>query len=298
MNLTKYQALLKTVELGSITRAAEAMGYTQSALSRAIADLEREWDLELLTRSRSGVALSSDGNVLLPAIRSLCNAAKMLEEQVAELHGMTRGTLRVGTFTSVSIHWLPGIMKVFLDRYPGIHFELVSSWEFAEIEDLIRRGEVDCGFLRVPAGEGLDTIPLRQDRLLAALPPDHPLAHAPCYPIARFTQEPYIRISEERDMEISRIFQEEGVRPNLQYNVNDDFAILAMVEQGLGVSIMPELVLRDSNRRFSAIPLDHPRFREIGLAVRSGKAPSPLTSHFLSCVQELVTQMDPDISPE
>ena len=90
MNLTKYQALLKTVELGSITRAAEAMGYTQSALSRAIADLEREWDLELLTRSRSGVALSSDGNVLLPAIRSLCNAAKMLEEQVAELHGMTR----------------------------------------------------------------------------------------------------------------------------------------------------------------------------------------------------------------
>ena len=75
-------------------------------------------------------------------------------------------------------------------------------------------------------------------------------------------------------------------------------AILAMVEQGLGVSIMPELVLRDSNRRFSAIPLDHPRFREIGLAVRSGKAPSPLTSHFLSCVQELVAQMDPDISPE
>ena len=149
MNLTKYQALLKTVELGSITRAAEAMGYTQSALSRAIADLEREWDLELLTRSRSGVALSSDGNVLLPAIRSLCNAAKMLEEQVAELHGMTRGTLRVGTFTSVSIHWLPGIMKVFLDRYPGIHFELVSSWEFAEIEDLIRRGG---GGLRISSG--------------------------------------------------------------------------------------------------------------------------------------------------
>lgn len=298
MNLTKYQALLKTVELGSITRAAEAMGYTQSALSRAIAELEREWDLELLTRSRSGVALSSDGNVLLPAIRGLCNAAKTLEEQVAELHGMTRGTLRVGTFTSVSIHWLPGIMKAFLDRYPGIHFELVSSWEFAEIEDLIRRGEVDCGFLRVPAGEGLDTIALQQDRLLAVLPPDHPLAHAPCYPIPRFTRDPYIRISEERDMEISRIFQEEGVRPNLQYNVNDDFAILAMVEQGLGVSIMPELVLRNSNRHFSAIPLDHPRFREIGLAVRSGKAPSPLTSHFLSCVQELVAQMDPDISPQ
>ena len=292
MNLTKYQALLKTVELGGITRAAEAMGYTQSAVSRAIAELEREWDMELLTRGRGGVALSSGGEALLPYIQAVCNAAKELEEQVAELHGMTCGTLRVGTFTSVSIHWLPAIMKAFLDRYPGIHFELVSSWEFAEVEDLIRRGQVDCGFLRLPAGEGLDTIPLRRDRLLAVLPPDHPLAHAACYPMERFGQDPYIRILEERDVEISRIFQEEGIRPNLQYNVNDDFAILSMVEQGLGVSIMPELVLRNTSRRFSAIPLERPRFREIGLATRSGKAPSPLTAHFLACVRELVAGLE------
>lgn len=292
MNLTKYQALLKTVELGGITRAAEAMGYTQSAVSRTIAELEREWDMELLTRSRSGVTLSSNGEELLPYIQAVCNAAKELEEQVAELHGMTRGTLRVGTFTSVSIHWLPAIMKAFLDRYPGIHFELVSSWEFAEVEDLVRRGQVDCGFLRLPAGEGLDTIPLRRDRLLAVLPPDHPLANADSYPVERFAQDPYIRILEERDVEISRIFQEEGIRPNLQYNVNDDFAILSMVEQGLGVSIMPELVLRNSNRRFSAIPLEHPRFRDIGLATRSGKAPSPLTAHFLTCVREVVAGLE------
>lgn len=289
--MIQLQALLKTVELGSITRAAESMGYTQSAVSRAIAELEREWGMELLTRSRSGVVLSSNGEALLPYIQSVCNASKELEEQVSELHGLTRGTLRVGTFTSVSIHWLPRIMKAFLDRYPGIHFELVSSWEFAEVEDLVRRGQVDCGFLRLPAGEGLDTIPLWQDRLLAVLPADHPLAHAPCYPIARFAQDPYIRILEARDVEISHIFQEEGIRPNLQYNVNDDFAILSMIEQGLGVSIMPELVLRDSNRRFSAIPLDHPRFREIGLAVRSGKAPSPLTAHFLTCVRDVMAQL-------
>ena len=291
MNLTKYQALLKTVELGSITRAGEAMGYTQSAVSRAIAELEREWGLELLIRGRGGVALSSDGKMLLPYIQGVCNAAKELEEQAAELRGMTRGTLRVGTFTSVSIHWLPSMMKTFLDRYPGIQFELVSSWEFAEIEDLILRGQVDCGFLRLPAGEGLDAVPLRQDRLLAVLPSGHPLANASSYPIARFAQDPYIRILEEKDVEISRIFQEEGVRPNLRYNVNDDFAILAMVEQGLGVSIMPELVLRDSNRKFSAIPLDRPRFREIGLAVRSGKAPSPLTTHFLACAREVVERI-------
>ena len=105
VNLNKHQILLKTVELGSITRAAEALGYTQSAVSRVIADLEREWDMELLTRSRTGVVLSSSGAALLPYVQAVCNAGRELEEQVAELHGLTRGTLRVATFASVSIHW-------------------------------------------------------------------------------------------------------------------------------------------------------------------------------------------------
>lgn len=287
MSLIKYQILLKTVELGGITKAAEALGYTQSAASRMIAALEQEWDMELLVRGRGGVRLSAAGETLLPYLRSVCAAHKELEEQVADLHGLTRGTLRVGTFTSVSIHWLPSIMKTFLQRYPGIHFELVSNWEFAEIEDMVRQGAVDCGFLGLTdGGEGLDILPLRQDRLLAVLPPDHPLAGAPCYPMERFTQDPYIRINEERDVEIGRIFQEEGIHPNLQYTVNDDFAILSMVEQGLGVSIMPELVLQASGRSFSAIPLEHPRDRQIGIAVRSGKPLSPLTARFLDTVRQ------------
>ena len=286
MELNKYHVLLKTVELGNITRAAEALGYTQSAVSRTIADLEREWGLDLLVRSRSGVVLTSDGEALLPYVQAVCNAGKELDEQVAELHGMTRGTLRVGTFTSVSIHWLPAIMKTFLERHPGIQFELVNKWEFAEVEDLVRRGQVDCGFMGLPAGPGLDTYPLRRDQLMVVLPPDHPFAHAPFYPMERFALDPFIFIPEERDLEIGLIFQQEGIQPDLRYTVNDDFAIMAMVEQGLGVSICPELVLQNTGRRFAAVPLERPRFRDIGLAVRSGKAPSPLTARFVECVRE------------
>ena len=166
---------------------------------------------------------------------------------MAELHGLTRGTLRVATFASVSIHWLPAIMKEFLGRYPGIQFDLVSNWEFAEVEDLLRQGQADCGFLGLPAGPGLETYPLFRDELMAVLPLDHPLAKAPYYPMERFREDPYINTPEERDLEIGLIFQEEGFRPNLRYTVNDDFAALAMVEQGLGVSIRPELVLRASS---------------------------------------------------
>ena len=138
MNQSKYLVFLKTVELGSITRAAEALGYTQSAVSRVVAELEAGVGLELLTRGRSGVEPTSHGEVMLPYMRAVCNAEKELEEQVAELHGLARGTLRVGTFASVSIHWLPAIMKEFLTLYPGIRFELLSKWEFAEVEDLLR----------------------------------------------------------------------------------------------------------------------------------------------------------------
>ena len=286
MNTSKCQILLRAVELGNLTRTAEELGYTQSAVSRTIASLEREWGVPLLVRGREGALLTSQGEALLPQIRALCAAEDRLEEQVAALHGLTQGKLRVGAFNSVSIHWLPGIMKQFLTRYPGIRFELVCKWEFAEVEDLVRRGEVDCGFLGLPAGPGLDTIPLFQDQFLVALPPDHPLAGAPCYPAARFQEDPYIAIPEDRDWEIKSIFQEDGLHPNLQYTVNDDLAILAMVEQGLGVSIRAELVLRDSGRRFAAIPLEKPRFRQIGLALPKGAARSPLMEPFVACVRE------------
>ena len=120
MDIGKYRALLRTVEMGNITRAAEELGYTQSAVSRIIADLEQEWGVTLLTRGRMGVVLSSAGEALLPHLRAVCNADRELLEEVDQLHGLTRGTIRVGTFNSISVHWLPRLMKTFLERYPGI----------------------------------------------------------------------------------------------------------------------------------------------------------------------------------
>ena len=244
MGISKYQAFLKTVELGSITRAAEELGYTQSAVSRMIADLETEWAVSLLVRGRGGVALSPAGAELLPDIRTVCNAQRELTERIGALHGLTRGTIRIGTITSISVHWLPGIMKSFLEQYPGIRFELLGGVEYAEIEDWIRKGRVDCGFVGLPAGRELETISLRRDRLVAVLPKRHPLAEAGSCPMERFAQEPFIRPEDDKDKEVAGIFERAGVRPNVEYAVNDDYAVIAMVASGLGISILPELVLR------------------------------------------------------
>ena len=288
----KYRALLRTAELGSITRAAEDLGYTQSAVSRIISDLEQEWGVTLLIRGRSGVTLTAAGEALLPCLRTVCNAERELQEEVAELHGLTRGTIRVGTFNSISVHWLPRLMKSFLEKYPAIRFEILTHIEYREIEDWVISGHVDCGFISLPCSLGLDTVFLRRDRHMAVLPADHPLAAAESYPMERFAQDPYIKLEDDRDREVIQIFEHCGVKPNLQYLVNDDYAAISMVESGLGVSVLTELVLRRTPYHVAIKPLDPPQFRDIGLAVRDRGTASPATARFLSHVVETLSAGD------
>ena len=89
MSIQKYIAYLKTIETGSITRAAAQLGYTQSAVSRMIADLEKSWGVTLLTRNRSGIEISSEGLMLLPKLQVICSGYESLNRTVAELHSHT-----------------------------------------------------------------------------------------------------------------------------------------------------------------------------------------------------------------
>lgn len=285
MSVSKYRVLLRTAELGSITRCAEELGYTQSAVSRIVADLEREWGVTLLARNRAGVTLTTAGQALLPHVRGVCNADRELNEQVAALHGLTLGTIRVGTFNSFSVHCLPQLMRSFLARYPHIRFEVVTHIEYREIEEWVAAGRVDCGFVALPSALGLDAIPLRRDQHMAVLPTDHPLAGAESYPIARFGEDPFVKLEDDRDREIIRIFEAHHVRPNLRYAVNDDYAAMAMVESGLGVSVLTELVLQRTPYEIVCKPLDPPQYREIGLVVRDRGSAAPATACFLAHVE-------------
>ena len=111
--LQKYHAFLKTVETGNITKAALELSYSQSSVSKMIADLEKEWDIILFDRGKNGVSLTSDGKALLPAIRSLLASYENLNEQVSELSGLTAGTIRVGLFASAAEEWMPNIIRTF-----------------------------------------------------------------------------------------------------------------------------------------------------------------------------------------
>lgn len=280
MNLQKYLAFVKAVEYGSFTRAAEILSYSQSSISRMIADLEKEWNVTLLERGIGGVKLTSDGTKLLPFAKNVVAEYEKLQMEIDELNGLQSGLIRIGTFSSVATHWLPNIIKAFQKDYPNIDYELLLG-DYTEIEEWIAQGRVDCGFLRLPTKAEFDTIFLEKDRLLAVIPENHPLADCDKFPVKALCDEPFMLLKKGAKAEISEIFENNGLTPNVKFTTWDDYAVMSMVESGLGISILPELILKRIPYRIVAKELDVPAYREIGLALKSRKTASLAVKRFI-----------------
>lgn len=280
MNILKYMAFIKTAEYGSFTKAAEVLHYSQSGISRMIGDLEKEWRVTLLERSRWGVSLTSDGSRLLARAQKLCEEYRKLQMEVDDLHGVQSGLIRIGTFSSVATHWLPNIIKAFQKDHPNIDYELLLG-DYAEIEEWIAEGRVDCGFVRLPARPAFETIPLARDDLLAVLPEGHPLAESERVPSSALCSEPFILLERGARTDVTEIFEREGLSPRVRFTTWDDYAIMSMVESGLGISILPELILRRIPYRIVAKKLAVPAYREIGLALRERESASLAVKKFI-----------------
>ncbi|MDO5846369.1 MAG: LysR family transcriptional regulator [Methanocorpusculum sp.] len=269
-NLQKYLAFVKTVELESFTAAAESLGYSQSGISRMIHDLEADWGVSLLERGRKGVRLTSDGTQLLPHVKRVCEEYRNLLQQVDEINGLETGLIRIGTFSSVATHWLPNIITEFQKDYPNIDYELLIG-DYTEIERWILEGRVDCGFLRLPTNPALEAIPLMEDPLLVILPESHRLAGCARFPAAELAGDPFMLLEKGGKAEIAEIFERHNIRPKVHFTTWDDYAIMSMVESGLGISILPQLILKRVPYRIAAKELDVPAFRTIGIALRDSK---------------------------
>ncbi len=280
----KYMAFIKTVEYGSFTKAAEVLNYSQSGVSRMISDLEKEWSITLLERNRAGVKLTSDGSKLLPCAKGLCDEYQKLQMQVDDLHGVQSGLIRIGTFSSVATHWLPNIIKAFQKDYPGIDYELLLG-DYTEIEEWISEGRVDCGFVRLPAKPDLETIFLERDNLLAILPENHPLQQLDKVPVAALCEEPFMLLEKGAKAEVSEIFERNNLTPRVRFTTWDDYAIMSMVESGLGISILPQLILKRIPYRIVAKELDVPAYREIALALRERKSASLAVKRFIGYLE-------------
>ncbi len=278
MDVKKYEVLEKTIALGSLTKAAGALGLTQSGVSHIIAAIEAELGVTLLRRTRTGAHLTPAGERAMPYIRTIVAQEALLRQTCAGLRTDVAGRLRIGTFTSVATHWLPAMMMQFQQAHPQVTFQLLSG-DYHDVDQWLADGSVDLGFIALPAKQKWTCIPLCEDPLMAVLPEGHPLAQEPVCRAEDVAREDFISLLESSDHDARRALEAVGTKPNVRFTTKDDYAVIAMVRQGLGVSIMPSLLLRGNSAGIAIRPIGPPASRTIALAI-PGTEPVPAVRAF------------------
>lgn len=242
MRISRAQVLVRVAQCGSFTAVAEELGYTQSAISQQVHSLEEELGCTLLERRRDGVRLTKDGSVLMPYLEAISHAEDALSRRQRELAGLVGSEISIGTFTSVSRNILPPLMKEFKETWPEVHFVLRQG-EYTSIADWVRTGELDLGFTDMEDAEGLVRVPLLADEMMAVVPHGHRLARKRTVSLEDLAEEPLIVLDEGESSVALRAFDHAGIEPNVEYTVTDDYSILQMVREGLGVTLLYELML-------------------------------------------------------
>ena len=291
MDTKKLKALLTALNKGSLTAAAEELGYTQSGLTHMMNSLEEELGVKLLVRSKSGVLLSTAGQELLPLMRSVAEQVEELEQTAEKLRLRSITNLRLGAFSSVAGHWLPGIISAMRQVNPSLGVSIQIK-PIDEIYEAVRRDELDCAIISYQASlcSGLTWVPLKEDPLMAILPVNHEFS-GECYPVKRFEGEEFLMPSFRFDMDIIPLFGTNGskINPIIRYTNLDDAAIASMVAHGLGLSILSELIVKSVREEgVRALPLDPPASRSMGIIYNEHKKNDRNVKQLVRCAKSVV----------
>lgn len=280
MSSSRYLSFIRAAELHSLTRAAEELNYTQSNVSHMIQSLEQEYGFQLLVRKRGGVFLTENGERLIDIMRGIINLENKLAQTVDKLNGFQTGTLRIGSFSSVSIQWLPDIIVGFQAQYPSVEIRLLNG-EYHEILDWLNEGMIDCGFLTETVAQDNIFFPLFNDEMLAVVSHEKAAQITDSYDISQFQTDPFIQPHKSHADDVACIFKQEKIKPNVRFEVKGDEAILALIGKDLGVGLLPKLYLESSNAPIKTFRLSSPRYRTIGLALSSKYDRLPIVELFL-----------------
>ena len=260
MDTKKLEALAAAVQYGSFTRAAEALGYTQSGMTHMMNSLERDIGFPVLLRGRGGVRLTPAGERIYPLVREVLAASQSLDREIALINSHKEDTIRVASYSSIAMHWLPEVIQQFRRVHPDLTVD-IQMGSVEEVYRWVREDKTDVGFASLQDGMTMDWVPLAEDPLLAILPPEYDLQGRDRFNVViRTTQV-------------------------------SDSVIISMVEHGLGVSVLSELVLKGRRDDVQAVPLDPPAYRQLGILVRDRKDLRPAARRFITEAREIIDQI-------
>ena len=280
MNTEYYRIFLECVRTGNLTQAAENLGYTQSGISHIVALLEAEFGFPLLSRSKSGVRLTRDGARIASLMREVINRDEQLRQSASEINGLRSGKLCIGSIESVAVQWLPGLIKRFNEMHPDIEISVIVG-DYKRIEDMLTEEIVDCGFISSVTSRQYRFMSLFKDEFVVLFPEGHPLANRESLTLQQVAELDFIVPCEGANYDIGQIFRREGIRLNVKAEINSDYVAIAMVKAGLGVTIMPKLLIKGMCDIGPSARLEPRCFRTIGIAYKNEGSLSPACKAFI-----------------
>lgn len=295
MDLKKYELLVDIAETNNFTASGDKLGYTQSGVSHIIKSLEKEMGFPLFVRTRRGVSLTDNGKKIVYLVRELLAENSRIEQTISALNGLNIGSITIGTYSSISINWLPKIIYEFQKDFPGIDIHMREGG-IDEIESWIEDSTVDFGLCSQRIPEKFDWIPLHDDALMAILPKDFPIPQDGVFAISNFQNQPFIISALGIDYDIHLALTKAKVTPCIRFSSTDDHAIISMVANHLGISILPNLIIQGWSSKITALPLKPYSFRSLGIGIKSLKHISPASKKFIDYTKKIVKTLSLETS--
>lgn len=289
MNTNKIKLLLASVEAGSLTKAGTQLGYSQSGVTQIIKSLEQELGFQLLKKSNKGVELTNEGKSLLPIMRKLLNDEERFNQEVAEIQGLHKGKIRIGTHISTSMHWLPIIIEHLQNNYPDITVEIEECGQ-EEMMEGINEGRMDVVLMSYypELEKNLCFIPIYEDPMVVFFSARHhgELCSYDAIPIEDIKEYPFLLTEANYDMDARKVFSDAGIVPNVKYTSKNDFAVMSMVERGIGIAVLPEFIIDGYSGDYEYRLVSPPYYRQLGIGVKSIENTGPLVRLFIDLIKE------------
>ena len=290
MTLISYQVFKTVAEQGSFRKASDLLGLTPSAISHAISALESELGFSVLNRGKNGVTLTNYGERLLPYVNAVLNSDESLRQAIAEFNGLKQGKVKVGCFSSVCTNWIPELMKAFQEEFPRISIEIFQG-TYDDVAYWIKNGLVDLGFLSVSSAADIPIEPLCRDPLLCVVPSGMRRSNEPMG-IEEMRNCQFVTQRESTDADIQNFLKENHLNVQSSYHVVDDLSTIAMVANGFGICLMPEMVMNDIPYQVDCYPVNPEAYRIIGIAALNRNNMAPAVRIFYNRVLERYQQKD------
>ena len=301
-----YRIFDLVASTNSLTKTAEIVHLTPSAVSHSLRKLEERLGMQLVVRNRDGLRLTQYGQELIPHVRYALKAEERLQQEIVRICDIRTGILNVGVFSSVGCNWMPDIMLRMQKEYPQIKM-YIHQGSYTGLEAAVANGELDAAFVSVPITGSIPAYPLLHDRLMCITPKSFEAENGDYITLEDLRKNTLIlphaesdfdaRAFLESDFDARAFLSANNIEMENPHQLADDALIIAMVESGQGISIMPELVLDYLGGNIRVFPIEGAPFRTIGIATQRSEYVTPVTKIFVRTVQDYVAQRYPEELP-